>query len=404
MYKLKEIIQYAGKNSEYYRSIFLQNKINIDNITLDDFKKIPYLNKSIIINNKEKIISNEFSNSLVKTLSVNLTSGTSGKPIEILWDNNDLLKSNLHLWRLRSNLYGIKPSDRYCSLHTSTYVWNRVNVIEKIKYSNDKKNLSLCKLFSDDNTLLEYYKEVFEFKPVWLFVQPSFILRFIEFMKKNNLVFPNSIKYIEFSGETLNNHTRNIVNNYCNCRIANMYGTMETNGIAYEYPDGRMHLINENVYLEIVDIDEQTNIGKVILTSLTNKAFPLIRYDIGDYMKVSFNNDNSLLVKEVLGRTNSIIVMKNNVIIKEYIIAYCFERTIAIIGDFLKEYKIKKISEDVIEIKIFLFENFNLWKKTIEKELNNLLSSFYESITFNISYVKDYFPINDSGKFSIFDL
>ena len=63
--------------------------------------------------------------------------------------------------------------------------------------------------------------------------------------------------------------------------IANLYGSEEMNGIAFECPHNFMHVISENVYVEQFGLD-----GLSIITSLTNKAMPLIRYNQSDIIKV----------------------------------------------------------------------------------------------------------------------
>ena len=69
-----------------------------------------------------------------------------------------------------------------------------------------------------------------------------------------------------------------------NAPVANMYGSEEMNGIAYECPFHQMHILSENVYVECQNITG-THLfgqGEAIITNLVNKAMPLIRYNQGD--------------------------------------------------------------------------------------------------------------------------
>ena len=55
--------------------------------------------------------------------------------------------------------------------------------------------------------------------------------------------------------------------------------------IAHECAYGRYHINFESVYVETEAEDDQTT-PRLLVTSLVNKAMPLIRFDIGDYAKL----------------------------------------------------------------------------------------------------------------------
>ena len=71
-----------------------------------------------------------------------------------------------------------------------------------------------------------------------------------------------------------------------------MYGSEEINGIAYECPKHHMHVLEDNVFIEV-----KTNKGifrhgegEAIITNLNNFGMPLIRYNQGDVIVLD-NND-----------------------------------------------------------------------------------------------------------------
>lgn len=60
------------------------------------------------------------------------------------------------------------------------------------------------------------------------------------------------------------------------CKVASQYGCYEVNSIAYECPFHKLHVMTENVYVEIVE-DNQ-----ICITSKHNRVMPFVRYKVGD--------------------------------------------------------------------------------------------------------------------------
>ncbi len=75
------------------------------------------------------------------------------------------------------------------------------------------------------------------------------------------------------------------------CRVRNSYGASEFLPIAWECPQGRMHVNSDWVILEPIDahgrkVEPGVRSHSVLLTNLANRVMPLIRYDLGDSVTV----------------------------------------------------------------------------------------------------------------------
>ncbi|WP_373940755.1 hypothetical protein OEG92_12070 [Polaribacter sejongensis] len=83
--------------------------------------------------------------------------------------------------------------------------------------------------------------------------------------------------------------------------IISEYGATESGIIAYECIEGNMHLNMEGVLVEEVD-------GEIIITNLQLQSFPIIRYQLGDYISLAPRDKkcacgmNHLILEEVTGR------------------------------------------------------------------------------------------------------
>ena len=63
-------------------------------------------------------------------------------------------------------------------------------------------------------------------------------------------------------------------------KILSEYGSAESGLIAFECPEGNMHIAMENVIVEEED-------GEILVTNMLSKSFPIIRYRLGDMIELA---------------------------------------------------------------------------------------------------------------------
>ena len=91
-------------STEFYRD---------SNISEDYFSNVivekELLSKDNLQHENSRLLSDSRKYTNMNLLSVARTSGSTGQVVEVYWDQDDLMKSNLCLWRLRKKYYGILP-------------------------------------------------------------------------------------------------------------------------------------------------------------------------------------------------------------------------------------------------------------------------------------------------------
>lgn len=401
MKKLNDILKHAITHSQYYREIF-KGKYNCDDSI--DISSFPILSKSILQNRLNDILTDEYHCSHIKTLKTVRTSGSTGQVTELYWNDDDYNASNISLWRLRQKWYGILPTSKKIVFNSMIYNGSRIAFPPRIKYYNCKRILGVSKFNMNDADMALYLGEMESFQPEWMLIQTSVLLRVIEFLKRYDLRLPQSMRYIELNGEMTPQSIRNIFDSFFNIPIADMYGAVEVNAIAYECPFHHKHILNQNVFAE------ETQDGEILVTSLQNKAVPLIRYSLGD--RVHIENESCACgykgktIKIFEGRTTDRIKLKNNDYIDPYIFLYCIEKTNLILSNSIVQYKIIQPSLDSIAIKIVLDEIHAHWSAAIVDELKKNVQDVidFQSININVE-VNIVEAVNDFGteKFKIFE-
>jgi phenylacetate-CoA ligase len=159
--------------------------------------------------------------------------------------------------------------------------------------------------------LSEFRKKKFEYINGYT----SSLVIFAKFLIDRNIVLKDvcpSIKVVFPTSEVVDDIDRATMEKAFGVPVRNEYGAAELDILAFEDEDGYFVLNEETLYIEILDDNNQPVEpgieGKVIVTSLYNKAMPFIRYELGDRAVLSnkIKNGNRVLDK-VVGRTNDII-------------------------------------------------------------------------------------------------
>lgn len=110
-----------------------------------------------------------------------------------------------------------------------------------------------------------------------------------DYVRRNNVSLP-SLKVCIAGSEALEEDVREAVKKYMKCDIISQYADEECGILGQEDVKGQPNVfyLNHASYLfEVLKMEEDKpaqygELGRVVITDLTNRAFPMIRYDTGD--------------------------------------------------------------------------------------------------------------------------
>ena len=377
--KAKEIAEYAYNHVPYYMRI----KDNL--IQIEKWEDMPVLTKEDIQNDKDSFFSCEFMNvKHDKDIMYSKTSGSTGRFLEFYWHINDYNKSLMPVWIMRKKYYGINPDDKMCYFFTSPNIESTDSNAD-IQVERIKNVLGFSKINITQDNLSDVYEEILRFEPVWFFMQPSMAVLLCDVAEKSGKV-PDSLKYIELTGEMLFDSVRERIKRVFGCTVANHYGSNEVNTIAFECPCGNMHVADKNVKVEIVDeagmVLPYNSEGRIILTSLHNRVSPFIRYDIGDIgILACGENCNCGNKGDVLsltgGRKHEYVELNNGEKINAYIFVHAVEQINKEMDSCIKQFKINQVGYDAFRVKMVIDEE--IYDLGISKEM--IEGKFKEYIT-----------------------
>ncbi|MBF0483978.1 MAG: glycosyltransferase [Candidatus Omnitrophica bacterium] len=274
---LHALIDHAYAHVQYYKELFDANHITPADIkSIADLKKIPVLTKDLIRKNFSKLKADNFHGKDLITLS---TSGTTGSPLNVLYEKNkNYLNFDPYVWRFFS-WAGCSIDDRLASL--SDWRLSQNKIFEFNRYRN---RLFLSAYRLNRNNAVDYYKAIQDFNVKFINGYPSGIEFFSLCLKEKGIIIPEGlIKGIIVHSEFFSDRQRKFIEEFWGCKCFDWYGMEERAVLGCECQEHEgLHLCPEFGITEFISDKNGEEYQDIVVTSLTNFAMPLIRYQTGD--------------------------------------------------------------------------------------------------------------------------
>lgn len=384
-----------------YREVpFYQEKLKPE---MEQWEDLPLIDKRMMLRGMGRNIAPEYiMDEINGTLDRVLTSGSTGECLEVLWKREHNIKSLMPLWNLRKKWYGVAPWDKRGFFFT-TKVQNGRTLTEY----QDKNGLGFGKLDLSEERVIEIYRRLQAFRPAWLILQPSMAMLLIYTAEKFCLDRFEGLRYIELNGERFTMETRRRIREFFKCPVASQYGCYEANSIAYECPCGNLHVMTDNVYVEVLDEEGRpirNSPGDIYLTSLQNRVMPFVRYRVGDrgiLKEEKCSCGSSAPVLELLAcRDNDWIINKDGSRAHSDLFCHAAEMVNLAMGHSLDQYQI--VQRDYSDFDIYLV----LDDKEEGEEVIRLFSQYLGDFGKNrrlCYHIRDYLrPNEETGKLAWF--
>ena len=279
---LKKVVSHAYNTTAYYRDLFDRNKLKPNDIqSKEDLHKIPVLTKDLIRDNFNQLISSDFKkNGLIH----GHTSGTTGSPLDVLWDKNTCIYTNAVDWR-QKNWAGINYGDKIALVLGRVVVppSKKAPPFWKMNFIHNQLWMSAFHLSSEN--IKHYVRKLESYQPVAIEGYPSTIYLLAKFINESGKTF--SVKSVLTSSETLYPLQKDEIERAFDCKVFDFYGMAERVLFSTECDAHTGHHLNfEYGLTEIVDENDNSlgedEKGFVVSTSLQNFGMPLIRYRTSD--------------------------------------------------------------------------------------------------------------------------
>lgn len=391
-YQLKELndfISFAIKNSKYYKNSILKFE---PLKSLSELKNYPILTKDLIRENINDIIT------LPKNKAIQIkTGGTTGKSLKVYNTKDDIRRRFASLDVFREK-YGYRLGKK-TAWFSGKNILNKRNLKNNVFWKYDFFNkVRYYSTFHCSGKNLEFIlNDLIRFSPKIMSGFPSSMADIARYGIKNNIVFPTKVDVVFTTAEKLSEDDRNAIERYFMTKIYDQYASSEGAPFIFECEEGKYHIDAQSGVIEVVDDNgNYSTEGRMLVTSFHTRGTPLIRYDIGDSIKLSNKKtcecgDLGKMVESIEGRSKDYIYSKETGKITSANMSNAVKQVKGIIN-------CKMIQNSLEEISILIIRDndYNAQQEAIF--LNELRDRVGEKMEIYFEYVNS-FEKEKSGKF-----
>lgn len=269
---LKETLISAYENVPYYNRLFKSLDFHPEKMkTIDEIKRLPFLDKTTAIN----VGSDLYSKRKIDHYTT-CTGGSSGKALTVLLDKSSIYKERAIVCHYMSK-YGYDP------LKTKTVNFFGHNKGADYYYSPLKNEIQISpfRVFKDDefNGICE---DIEKFGATWFMGYPSCIILLAQQVRKYNRCL--NIKHVVYTSENCSESDKRLIEETFKCGVDSYYGHTERSVFA-EIHDTECEFSKYYGYTELIPSDNP-NEFRIACTGFLNKKMPLIRYLTDDVVEI----------------------------------------------------------------------------------------------------------------------
>lgn len=343
--KKKEIVTFHLENNSFYKQLVGSKKI-------ENWHDLPVLNKDNLQKPLIERLSKGYSK---KNIFINKTSGSSGTPFIFAKDKY----CHAITWAsiiYRFGWYGINFNTSYQARFYGIPLDFIGNKKERFKdFLSHRFRFSIFDL--SDSALEKMLDKFRNNKFDYINGYTSSIVLFAKYLQKKNTILTvicPTLKVCMVTSEMLFEEDKLLLERQLGIPIVNEYGASELDLIAFQNIEGEWLVNSETLFVEILDENNKAvpngTSGRIVITSLFNKAHPFIRYEIGD---IGILDEKSTLkkpiLKKLIGRTNDIAILPSGKKTPGLTFYYITKSIIEDDGN-VKEFIIKQTKVDSFEI------------------------------------------------------
>ena len=279
---LREFLAYAVENSSFYANHY--RGIDLSKIqSVNDLQLLPVIDKKTILTNIDDFLT------IPKNKAIHVvTGGTTGNSMGVFFTFEDIQKRWATLDSFREQ-FGYRFGEKTAWFSGKNLLTERD--IRKNRYRKDDYlyNIRYYSTFHINEATARFYLEdLNHFRPRHLVGFPYCIFELARMAKAKNIKIEFQPVTIFSTAEALNPEHAKVMEEVFNCKVIDQYASSEGAPFINQCPHGNMHYELLSGVIEVVDENlNPADEGEILVTSFTTHGTPLIRYRIGDRVKLS---------------------------------------------------------------------------------------------------------------------
>ncbi|MBR0373977.1 MAG: hypothetical protein IJH91_05580 [Mogibacterium sp.] len=307
---IHEIMKRAYEIPIYRQKFYESGTTPDDYHCSEDLVKFPTLSKAEL----RLWMQEEWNNhpEIHDKINVHATSGSSGVPLRVLYSIREQACSDAN-WIRALSAAGYKPLfGKMYSFQTSHRDPNdksRDSFIQKF-------GLMRRKVVSEDycsgDGIADTIRDINEYKPDMICFRRNCLVRIVAYSREHDMPVWKPKLYVPVS-EMVDEVTYNMLTDALGPGLIDAYGISEMGSSIYKFPGNDFYYVANDIAVANVydDNNQLADDGRLILTTLYKKDYPLINYDVLDLVK-SYTKDGLRYFTKIEGRMNDLIKHEND--------------------------------------------------------------------------------------------
>ncbi|WP_405378427.1 phenylacetate--CoA ligase family protein [Nonlabens sp. Asnod3-A02] len=364
----ESIVKHHLTNNHFYNSLVVNKEVL--------WKDLPVLSKRNLQQPLHERLSKSYT---VKNIFKGKTSGSSGHPFT--YGKNKY--AHAMTWAAFHHVYEQHGINLNTSLQARFYgipLSGKGKYLELIKdFVSYRKRFPI---FNMNDAVLESFLNKFKKnKFEYLNGYTSSIVLLAKYCEQKNTVLKDicpTLKICIVTSEMLFLDDRLLLEKWLGIPVINEYGASEVGLIAMQNTQGNFEVNQQNLYVEVVDNDNQPvpdgTIGRILVTDLYNLAHPMTRYEIGDLGSLETLENGTRILKDLQGRTSDIAILPSGKIVPGLTFYYVTKTVIKEDVNILEFIVIQK-KPDAFEIQYVSKREINT---SIKESIQNAMDEYLE--------------------------
>ncbi len=310
--RLREVLVRAATRVPYYREQWAERRRCGDQASWEELANWPLLEKDPVRDRPRAFVADDRD---PRRLFHVHTSGTTAKPLNV-WYGRDVSRRSYALFEARCRQWhGVSRKDRWAILGGQVvarvdrhrppfWVWNAGML-----------QLYMSSYHLSPDLIPHYLDALVRYRIRYLYGYTSSLYELaLEALRLGRRDLKMAVAFT--NAEPVFEHQRHAIEKAFQCPLRETYGMAEIAAAASECKAGSMHIWPEVSWLEVLDGEKPASgsAGEIIATTLLNTDMPLIRYRVGDRVRLSADPSPCPCgrklprIAEIEGRTDDVLV------------------------------------------------------------------------------------------------
>jgi len=312
--RLKNLVAYLDERSEFYKRKFNESGLAPQDIkSIEDISKLPITYKQDL---RDSYPFGLFTVPKSQLQRIHCSSGTTGKPTVVGYTKEDVdLFSEVVARSLNA-----AGAQRGMLLHNA-YGYGIFTGGLGLHYGAEKLGMSVLPI--SGGMTVRQVDLIMDFKPEVICCSPSYALTIADELANRGIPAKEiSLKYAVLGSEPWTEIIRGHIEKRLGLHATNIYGLSEIIGPGVSMEDweekGGSYIWEDHFYPEILDPVTKLPVpygeeGVLVITTLTKKAMPLLRYWTNDITSLYYDTNakrTMVKMKPIVGRADDMLIVR----------------------------------------------------------------------------------------------